>query len=130
MKNLVLALTLVTVAFAASSAKADRGPFGRLLGKGIATRGDAWAQQHASGRSWHGNHYYLPYGQPLALVVPPNAIMHQTYSWGVSQNLMMPTYHQYGPSAMPSPGGAGFYGTPRWPSHTDEFGVYPVRVPW
>lgn len=27
-------------------------------------------------------------------------------------------------------GGGMFQATPYWPSHTDQFGVYPVRSPW
>ncbi len=102
---------------------------GRILQRDMATRGDTWAQDYAQCRPWHGNYYYLQYGQPLALVVPPTATMQSNYSWGVSQNTMTPTYHQYGPAAMPSAGGA-FYATPIWPSHTRQFGVYPVRAPW
>ena len=26
--------------------------------------------------------------------------------------------------------GDGFYPRPYWPSHTDQFGTYPVRAPW
>jgi hypothetical protein len=81
---------------------------------------------------WHGPYYHQMYGQPLALVVPPTASMRQTYSWGVSQNLSYPLYHQFGRSAN-SPGAApqgSFYSTPAWPSHTDQFGVYYVRGPW
>ena len=101
----------------------------RRFNIGPRAKGHAWAQQHAESRPWHGDYYYLPYGQPTALVVPPTAVMQQTYSWGVSQNHVMPTYHQYGPAAYPSAGGA-FRFTPIWPSHTDQFGVYPVRAPW
>lgn len=103
----------------------------RPLFRGLspATRGDVWAQEMAAGRPWHGQYYYLPYGQPTALVVPPTSVTQQNYSWGVSQNTMTPIYHQYGRTAVPSAGGI-FYATPRWPSHTDQFGVYPVRAPW
>jgi len=91
-----------------------------------------WSNQMAAQRAWHGNYSYLPYGQPTALVVPPNVHMRQTYSWGVSQNLMYPLNHQYGRNAS-SPGAAPagrFQATPHWPSHTDQFGVYYVRGPW
>jgi hypothetical protein len=91
-----------------------------------------WSNQVAAQRAWHGNYYYLPYGQPTALVVPPNVHSRQTYSWGVSQNLMYPLNHQYGrnassPGALPA---GSFLSTPHWPSHTDQFGVYYVRGPW
>jgi len=91
-----------------------------------------WSNQMAAQRPWHGNYYYLPNGQPTALVVPPTAHMRQTYSWGVSQNLMYPIHHQFGrnasqPGALPT---GSFQSTPHWPSHTDQFGVYYVRGPW
>ena len=91
-----------------------------------------WSNQVAAQRPWHGNYYYLPYGQPTALVVPPTAHMRQTLSWGVSQNLMYPLNHQFGRNAS-SPGGlapGSFQAAPQWPSHTDQFGVYYVRGPW
>lgn len=90
---------------------------------------DYYAQNFAHGRPWHGQHYYLQYGQPTALVVPPTASMQTVHSWGVSQNRMHPTYHQFGRPVSGS-GGGMFYGTPRWPSHSNQFGVYPVRAPW
>ena len=116
MKNLI-ALGVLAITFCAlqGQAKAER-----LFGR--------WASQHASSQPWHGQYYYLQYGQPTALVVPPNAVMQQNYSWGVSQNTMTPIHHSYGPMGMPSAGGA-FYGTPIWPSNTGQFGVYPVRAP-
>ncbi|WP_202617382.1 hypothetical protein [Roseimaritima sediminicola] len=91
-----------------------------------------WSHNFAQTRPWHGGYQHIEYGQPLALVVPPTAHMRQTYSWGVSQNLMYPLHHQYGRS---NPGygyapAAGFQNTPAWPSHTDQFGVYYVRGPW
>ena len=94
------------------------------------TVGDYWARNYSMNRPWHGQYYYLQYGQPTALVVPPNSTTQQNYSWGVSQNTMTPIYHQFGGSAPMSPASGRFFGTPRWPSHTDQFGVYPVRAPW
>lgn len=91
-----------------------------------------WSNRVAAQRPWHGNYYYLPYGQPTALIVPPTAHMRQTLSWGVSQNLMYPLNHQFGRNAS-SPGGlapGSFQAAPPWPSHTDQFGVYYVRGPW
>ncbi len=91
-----------------------------------------WNHNFAMDRPWHGPYYNQNYGQPLALIVPPTAHMRQTYSWGVSQNLMYPIHHQYGRSVnslgVAAPG--SFYATPPWPSHTDQFGVYYVRGPW
>ena len=95
-------------------------------------RTDVWAQNFATMRPWHGMYAYTPYASPTALVVPPTAHMETVQGWGVSQNLMYPIYHQYGRTAPPYgyPGRVGFYGTPWWPSHTDQFGVYHVRGPW
>ena len=129
MKNLLILGAFCVAALASQASARAQGPMSRLMKHDMQTKGDVWAQTHAAGQPWHGNYYYLPYGQPTALVVPPTAVMQQNYSWGVSQNTMTPIYHQYGASAMPSSGGA-FYATPRWPSSTRQFGVYPVRSPW
>jgi hypothetical protein len=128
MRSLILLGALVACVTVQSTAMAQR-PFSRVLGMSMATKGDVWAQEAAAGQPWHGQYSYTTYGQPTALVVPPTAMMQQNYSWGVSQNTMTPIYHQYGYSAVPSAGGA-FYATPRWPSNTNQFGVYPVRAPW
>ena len=90
-----------------------------------------WAHNFSMDRPWHGNYYYQQTGQPLALIVPPTAHMRQTYSWGVSQNLMYPIHHQFGRNAS-APGSAQgrFRARPQWPSHTDQFGVYYIRGPW
>lgn len=120
-KNLLIAIAMLIGVSCLVDERAEAGnPF------------NAWAQRRADQEPWHGNYYYLPYGQPTALVVPPNVHMRQTYSWGVSQNLMYPLNHQFGRSAT-SPGAlppGSFMPTPHWPSHTDQFGVYYVRGPW
>jgi hypothetical protein len=98
-----------------------------------AARADRLGRYYASQRPWHGPWAYTPYGMPTALVVPPNSKMHTSYAWGVAQSEMVPIYHQFYRNF---PGeGAGYSGygglpTPYWPSHTDQFGVYPVRGPW
>ncbi len=117
----LLALTILGLVGLSSQLAQAQGPY---------TIGDRWARGNAMGRPWHGQYYYLPYGQPTALVVPPTSTMQQNYSWGVSQNTSTPIYHQFGRSAPLSPAYGRFYATPRWPSHTDQFGVYPVRAPW
>ena len=97
-----------------------------------ATRTDNLGRYYASQRPWHGPWAYTPYGMPTALVVPPNSKMHTSYSWGVAQTEMIPIYHQFHRD-YPGPGGpavAEIYGTPYWPSHTDQLGVFPVRGPW
>lgn len=91
------------------------------------------ANYHASARPWHGDYAYTPVGEPVALIVPPHADTMASWGWGVSQSEIRPLYHQFGRA---NPGGA-FLGsqspwmtTPIYPSHTDQFGVYPVRGPW
>jgi hypothetical protein len=92
--------------------------------------GDAWAYEQSMNRPWHGEYYWLRTGQPTALVVPPTVTMQSNYSWGVSQNTMTPVWHQFSGKAPNGGGGGMFRATPYWPSHTDQFGVYPVRGPW
>lgn len=92
--------------------------------------GDYWAQNQSMQRPWHGEYYYLKTGQPTALIVPPTVTMQSNYSWGVSQNTMTPVYHQFGGHASNGASGGVFKATPYWPSHTNQFGVYPVRGPW
>ena len=103
-----------------------------------ATAGDplamtqVWSHNFSMNQPWHGGYYQQNYGQPLAVVVPPTAHMQQSYSWGVSQNLMYPIHHQFGRSAPGMGAGApgSFRPTPPWPSHTDQFGYYYIRSPW
>jgi hypothetical protein len=91
-----------------------------------------WGERFARTIPWNGDYYYMQWGAPTALVVPPTANMQTSLSWGVSQTTMRPIYHQF---SRPYPGdgeglGVGFLPTPRWPSHTDQFGIYYVRGPW
>jgi len=141
-----LTVLVTLLAGASSTATFAFGPNEARLGSGAAaqqsggsdlinwahrsTWGDYWARNQAMQKPWHGDYYYLRTGQPTALIVPPTVIMQTNYSWGVSQNTMTPIYHQFGQG--PSGGGRGgrFKATPYWPSHTDQFGVYPVRGPW
>jgi hypothetical protein len=97
------------------------------------TLNDIRARRHANDQPWHGPYYHREYGAPLALVVPPGASAHTQWSWGVAQTRVMPTYHQFGrsyPGYGMEYGGMPLHQTPAWPSHTDQFGVYPVRGPW
>jgi len=98
-----------------------------------AKRADALARYYAAQRPWHGPYAYTQWGVPVSLVVPPNAKMHTSWSWGVAQSEMIPIYHQFHrdyPGELGIGGAAMMYPTPYWPSHTDQFGVYPVRGPW
>lgn len=136
MKNLLIAAIVCAVGLSLQGNAVAQYPSARVFqpvelvaDHGLASKGHVWSQKFANQRPWHGDYYYLPYGAPTALVVPPNSMMQQNYSWGVSQNTMTPIYHQYGATQTPAGGGA-FLGTPIWPSHTRQFGVYPVRAPW
>jgi len=96
------------------------------------TCADRQAAIMASYYSWHGDYYHVSYGAPVALVVPPTAGYQTDYHWGVAGTRVTPIYHQFrrGYPGIISPGGGVFRGTPRWPSDTNQFGVYYVRAPW
>lgn len=89
------------------------------------------ARRNMYTQPWHGAYYHTMWGQPVALVVPPTAEYETHWSWGVAQTRVTPIWPQFQRS-WPGPyaGGAGFLPTPRWPSSTDQFGVYYVRGPW
>ncbi len=102
-------------------------------------KADWIASQRAMTQSWHAGYYHTAWGAPVALIVPPTARMQTRMGWGVSQTTMSPIYHQFErpyPDGMTDEGGVmsggtlPLQGTPRWPSHTDQFGVYYVRGPW
>jgi hypothetical protein len=102
-------------------------------------RADWIASQRAMTQSWHAGYSHTGWGAPVALVVPPTARMQTRMGWGVSQSTVTPIYHQFErpyPSAMTADGTTmpgmclPLQPTPRWPSHTDQFGVYYVRAPW
>lgn len=100
-------------------------------------RADWIAANRAAEQSWHAGYYNTQYGVPVALVVPPTARMQTRWGWGVCQSTMSPIYQQFerpypGPFMVdPSGlGGMALLPTPRWPSHTDQFGVYYIRGPW
>jgi hypothetical protein len=119
-KRILIALTFLSAA-AITAASAQAGP-----------RVDNWrARRMMASYPWHGYYYHVAWGQPVALVVPPRASLQTHWSWGVAQTSVTPIWHQFSRS-YPGPyeGGIGFLGTPRWPSHTDQFGVYYVRGPW
>ena len=95
-------------------------------------RADRVAARHARGMSWHADYTNTVRGVPISLVVPPTAHMQTNWSWGVSQDTMVPIYHQYRrpyPGAIQT-GGFQWNSTPRWPSHTSQFGVYYLRAPY
>jgi hypothetical protein len=81
---------------------------------------------------WHGGYSHTGWGTPVALVVPPTAEYETHWGWGVGNTRINPIGIQFGRNY----GGPGsnipgaFRSTPRWPSDTDQFGVYYVRGPW
>ncbi len=102
----------------------------RLGWASMSSVGDYWARNQSMQKPWHGEYYYLKTGQPTALIVPPTVTMQSNHSWGVSQNTMTPVYHQFGGNAPIGVGGGVFKATPYAPSHSNQFGIYPVRGPW
>ena len=127
MRSLILGMVIVAV-IAASTLPNEASAGGKTR-----TVNDLRARRHANDTPWHGPYYHREYGAPVALVVPPTATSHTQWSWGVAQSRVMPTYHQFGrayPGGMPGEYGGQLYPTPAWPSHTDQFGAYPVRGPW
>jgi hypothetical protein len=114
------AVALTTVLLAGTSTAADHTWSGKK------------ALWFARQTPWHAQYAHPQYGQPVALVVPPCANAQTHWGWGVGNMRMSPIYHQFD---RPYPGesvGAGcpFYPVPRWPSSTDQMGVYPIRAPW
>lgn len=81
---------------------------------------------------WHGGYYHTAWGMPVALVVPPNVEFQTHWGWGVGNYRVTRIRHQFHRD-WPGPGSYDrkmFQPTPRWPSDTDQFGVYCVRGPW
>lgn len=95
-------------------------------------RANRVALRFARTMPWHGCYYYTATGYPLGLVVPPIAEMQTKMGWGVSQDEMVPIYHQFYRAYPGDFAGTTmtFLPTPPWPSHTDQLGVYYIRGPW
>ena len=123
--NLLL-FSVAGVLVAASEAQAG-GPFHHKHAKA-----EKHAAYRASGAPWHQPYYNTTYGTPVALVVPPTSRMMTEWGWGVTQSTVTPIFHQF---KRPYPGDdfsmdADLQPTPQFPSHTHQFGIYPVRAPW
>ena len=122
MKNLILLTAVAATLVVATDAQA--------IWPARAARNAAY---FSSARPWHGEYAYTPIGGPVALVTPPHADTMAAWGWGVTSSEIRPLYHQFGRA---DPGGvmfgeySPFLPTPLYPSHTDQFGVYPVRGPW
>ena len=90
------------------------------------------AMRYSAHRPWHGHYANTSAGVPMALVVPPTSATMASWGWGVTSSEIRPVYHQFGryyPGQLDASGGM-YLPTPAWPSHTDQFGIYPVRGPW
>jgi len=119
---LILATVAASLAFEAGVAQAV-GP--------VTPFWDRVAQRQARRTPWHGGYYNTAWGQPVAVVVPPNVELQTEWSWGVTGTEVTPIWHQYRrhyPGG--DPGGAQYGFTPPWSYHTDQFGYYYVRGPW
>lgn len=101
------------------------------LGSALEAAPHMWPLYRAQTYNWHRNYAHTQYGQPIALVVPPNAQLQTNWGWGVSSSRLQRLDHQFGRNyAGPGPHGGPFRPTPVWPQDTEQFGVYPVRAPW
>jgi hypothetical protein len=90
------------------------------------------ALRFSRARPWHGEYSNTLWGGPVPLIVPPTAHMQRKMGWGVAQSSMSPIYPRYHRNHQGEIQGERFRfrGTPNWPSHTDQFGVYYIRGPW
>ncbi len=84
------------------------------------------------GTSWHAGYYHPAWGLPVAVVVPPRARYVAGYEWGVGGTQSTMIRHQFSRNY---PGAGQIFRqqllpSPRWPTHTDQFGLYAVRGPW
>lgn len=82
--------------------------------------------------SWHAGYYDPAWGLPVALVAPPNAEMQTNWGWGVGNTRISPLWHQFQRN-YPGPlfyDPRTFQPIPRWPSDTEQLGVYYIRGPW
>jgi hypothetical protein len=117
-KTLVLAAVLLgTVAMADSAGAFER----QLTGR-----------RYAQTQPWHDGYSHPGWGTPVALVVPPTAENQVHYGWGVGATRVTKIYPQF---QLGYPGPThydvrAFQATPRWPSSTDQLGVYYIRGPW
>lgn len=87
---------------------------------------------YRGGPTWHGAYSHSEYGGPVALAIPHRARKQVDYMWGNPSSQTTHIRSRFGRSVPGSGGGyndGGFSPTPAWPSHTNQFGVYYVRVP-
>ncbi len=118
--SIILLLSCLVVLVAAMASSASAGGFlGRLGG------------YRYYDDSWNGDYYNSTWGMPTAMVVPPTARRQSHYGWGVGSTRVTRVssqFHQGWPGPVTYERSM-FRPTPRWPSDTDQFGVYYVRGP-
>lgn len=101
--------------------------------RGPGERRDRMALRFSRTQPWHGAYAHQATGRPVALVVPPTAHMQSSWGWGVAHTEVHSIHHQFRrpfPGYIESSNPSVFHPTPRWPSHTDQLGVYYIRGPW
>lgn len=128
MKRIATAILLFSLALLITETARAGWGVRRMYGSRAGARAAAVAQSTC----WHGSHYYVPWGTPTALVVPPNVETQTHWGWGVGNTRVTPIHHQFQRN-WPGPGvssTAPLRPTPPWPSDTDQFGVHYVRGPW
>ncbi|MFP6675615.1 MAG: hypothetical protein VB878_11110 [Pirellulaceae bacterium] len=89
-----------------------------------------WGRAHTMTTPWNGPYYHINYGRPVALVVPPTVTSSTHLGWGVTGTETRPIYSQFSRGGPGTVNRARLRGTPPWPQHTDQFGIYYVRGPW
>jgi hypothetical protein len=122
-RPILIAAACVAAVLALTSQAQAGGPY---------THAHRTAMRYSANRPWHGAYTNTSYGVPVALVVPPTSHTMASWGWGVTSSEIRPIYHQFGryyPGELNATGGM-YLPTPAWPSHTDQFGIYPVRGPW
>ncbi|MGD9126484.1 MAG: hypothetical protein PVH19_03815 [Planctomycetia bacterium] len=92
------------------------------------------AMRKAERDNWHQGYYQGQWGAPLAVVVPPTVDMQTTYRstvGGTQVTRIWPQYKRgYPGDPTPSMNGNRYKPVPRWPSSTNQMGVYYIRGPW
>ena len=88
MKKFILGLAIIATALLlqADMAQAE-GPAMKLR--------RVFAPGHHNVGTWHGHYAHPNYGQPIAIVVPPNANTMRSQGWGVASSQMVPLRSQF-----------------------------------
>ena len=126
----IVQLTAVAVVAAAWIA-ADVTPCDAIEWGGRRGRRSSYTIDYSAG-PWHAGYAHPAWGAPVALVVPPTVRSNTDYRWGVPSSRVSTIDSQFSRDGVPvgvSEAG-GFQPRPRWPSDTNQMGVYYIRGPW